>query len=220
MKSNLQKNNSHQNIMESYDGPLLTQGATFFHETMHMSQLVTSPQTLDKAYGPKDCYDLAKNRNTDVAVYNADSWTFVALAIWAEKTFNLTNPPQPREYAAPAQTEPTDESEIDDVIYIDSAAVVPQGASPVPAGQDYFVDTTLWEIQDPAGGPPPSQPSASASATSTLPTAPSPAYATGTCSFHLTETQDCETIGKNLYAINNLKDAAKNDIGDTSVRSH
>ena len=49
------------------------------------------------------------------------------------------------------------------------------------------------------------------------PTAPSPAYVTGNCSFHLTETQDCLDVRKNLYAIISLKDAAGNDIGDTNV---
>ena len=61
-----------------------------------------------------------------------------------------------------------------------------------------------------------------ASSTTTPPppsstTAPPPPYATGTCSFHLTETQDCESDKKNLFAIINLKDGAGNDIGDTSV---
>ena len=223
MKKNLQDANPNPNTMESYSGPPGTQAYTFFHETMHMSQLVTSPQAVDKAYGAKDCYDLAKNGNTDSAIYNADSWSLVALAIWAQKTFNLADPPKPGEYLTPAQTEPTDENVVEDVIYIDAAGVVPQGASPVPAGQDYFVDTNLWEIQDPAGGPPPTQPSPSASITSvqvSSPTpspSPPPAYATGTCSFHLRETQDCESVGKNLYAIINLKDGAGNDIGDTSV---
>ena len=109
-----------------------------------------------------------------------------------------------------------------DVIYVDATDVIPQGASAVPAGQDFYVDPTLWEIQDPAGGPPPPQPSPSATSSSPQPpstSAASPAYATGQCSFHLKETQDCETVGKNLYAIINLKDNDKNDIGDTSVDS-
>ena len=46
---------------------------------------------------------------------------------------------------------------------------------------------------------------------------PSPAYATGTCAFHLTETQDCADDSKNLYAIVKLVDANKADIGDTPV---
>ena len=221
MKKDLQNSNPTSGAMESYEGPPGTQGYTFFHETMHMSQLVTSPQAVDKAYGAKDVYDLARNSNTDAAVYNADSWSMVALAIWAQKIFNLADPPKPEEYLTPAQTEPANENEMFDTIYIDSAGVVPQGASAVPAGQDYFVDTTLWEIQDPAGGPPPPQPSpstvSSAPPTSTISATPPPAYATGVCSFHLTETQDCESVGKNLYAIINLKDGAQNDIGDTSV---
>ena len=48
-------------------------------------------------------------------------------------------------------------------------------------------------------------------------TTPPPAYATGQCSFHLRETQDCDTVSKNLYAIINLKDGKGNDIGDTNV---
>lgn len=65
---------------------------------------------------------------------------------------------------------------------------------------------------------------ASAKPTSTIPapssstTTPSPPpYATGQCSFHLTETQDCVTNSRNLFAIIKLKDGAGNDIGDTSV---
>ncbi len=48
-------------------------------------------------------------------------------------------------------------------------------------------------------------------------TASPPAYVTGTCSFHLTETQDCQPDSKNLFAVIGLKDGAGNDIGDTSV---
>ena len=44
-----------------------------------------------------------------------------------------------------------------------------------------------------------------------------PPYVTGQCSFHLTETQDCEPDSKNLFAVINLEDGAGNDIGDTSV---
>lgn len=50
------------------------------------------------------------------------------------------------------------------------------------------------------------------------PPAPPP-YTPGECSFHLTETQDCEKDSKNLFAIIHLKDGAGNDIGDTSVDS-
>ena len=49
------------------------------------------------------------------------------------------------------------------------------------------------------------------------PPAEAPAYATGTCAFHLTETQTCESDSQNLYAIVKLVDANKADIGDTPV---
>lgn len=49
---------------------------------------------------------------------------------------------------------------------------------------------------------------------------PPPPYATGQCSFHLTETQDCETVDKNLYAIIHLVDNAKNLIGDTDTSAN
>ena len=55
--------------------------------------------------------------------------------------------------------------------------------------------------------------------TTIAPTPSLPPYATAQCSFHLTETQDCEPNTANLYAIINLKDNAGNDIGDTSVNS-
>ena len=45
-----------------------------------------------------------------------------------------------------------------------------------------------------------------------------PAYATGTCSFHLTETQDCDTnYGNNLYGIITMKDNNKAIIGQTDT---
>ena len=43
-----------------------------------------------------------------------------------------------------------------------------------------------------------------------------PAYATGTCSFHLTETQDCDpNYGKTLYGYVKMYDNDKNVIGET-----
>lgn len=59
---------------------------------------------------------------------------------------------------------------------------------------------------------------ASASATPTPSATPPPLpYVPGQCSFHLTETQNCDPASKNLFAIITLKDGAGNDIGDTSV---
>ena len=61
--------------------------------------------------------------------------------------------------------------------------------------------------------PPPSSAAQAPAPTSTTP----PPYVTGQCSFHLTETQDCEPDSKNLFSVIKLKDGAGNDIGDTSV---
>lgn len=48
------------------------------------------------------------------------------------------------------------------------------------------------------------------------PPAPAPSYATGTCSFHLTETQDCDSnYGNNLYGVVTMYDNDKNVIGQT-----
>lgn len=47
--------------------------------------------------------------------------------------------------------------------------------------------------------------------------APSPLYSARQCSFHLTETQTCNTVTKNLYAIIHLKYGIGIDIGDTNV---
>ena len=227
--SDLKESNPYPNVMESYYGPPGTQADIFFHETMHMSQLVTAPQATDKVYGPLNVYNLAKNNNIESSLYNADSWTVTALSIWAQQTFNLASPPLPAAIISPPPplpaNEPSDEDVYPNVIYVDAAAVVPQGASAVPAGSSYFVDPTLWEIQNPAGGPAPPQPVLS-TPTAATPTAvpsstssPPPAYATGNCSFHLTETQDCSSDATNLYAIVKLYDNDKTVIGETPTNA-
>ena len=58
-----------------------------------------------------------------------------------------------------------------------------------------------------------------ASAATTIPPAPPP-YATGQCSFHLTESQDCEADDMNLYAIIHLVDGAGHLIGDTDTSAN
>ena len=229
MVSNLKNANPYPNMMETYYGPPGTQAAVFFHETMHMGQLVTAPKAWDSGYGPLNVYNLAKNKNIESTLYNADSWTITALAIWAQQTFNLASPPQPVEILNPPTplpaNEPSDEDIYQDVIYVDAAAVIPQGASAVPIGSSYFVDPTLWEIQNPAGGPAPPQPTPSTTiepsptAVPSSTPAPPPAYATGTCSFHLTETQDCTSDATNLYAIVKLYDNNKSVIGQTPTDS-
>ncbi|KAL9089636.1 MAG: hypothetical protein Q9165_005668 [Trypethelium subeluteriae] len=154
-------------VMEKFSSIPWSRAEIFFHETMHMSKIVTSPKARDYAYRAQDVYTLAKKNNTQLAMANADSWSITALAIWAQKTFNLASPPSP--YSAhtplPSAFQPTyDDSRPYDILYVDAGDVVPQGASPVPQGSPYFVDTNLWDIippktPDPASGtsstPPP-----------------------------------------------------------------
>ena len=58
--------------------------------------------------------------------------------------------------------------------------------------------------------PPPPEPTQTDS-----PPPPPPAYATGTCCFHLTETETCATDDKNLYGHVKLVDNKKDVIGET-----
>ena len=60
----------------------------------------------------------------------------------------------------------------------------------------------------------------SAATTSTVPqpsTTPAPAYAPGTCSFHVDEYEDCEDDSKNLFANITMYDNNKQVIGQTSI---
>jgi hypothetical protein len=131
-------------IMENWEK---SQGATFFHETMHMSQLVTSPKAKDSAYGPKLVYELARNRNTDAAVYNADSWTMAAQAILAQRSLNLQSPPFPLEhpleglaggYMVP-QPDKYPQSVLEEV-----SGFVPEGAE--GTSPPFFVNPDIWEV--------------------------------------------------------------------------
>lgn len=84
-----------------------------------------------------------------------------------------------------------------------------------PPDPDDVVSSTSSAAASSTQTPPPSS-SVAPPPTSTT-AAPPPPYVTGQCSFHLTETQDCEKDSLNLFAVINLKDGAGNDIGDTSV---
>ncbi|KAK4692868.1 hypothetical protein P7C71_g4416, partial [Lecanoromycetidae sp. Uapishka_2] len=167
-----------------------------------------------------------------------------ALVVWAQKVFNLAAPPKPKAYLTTSVESSGLDIEPFDVIYVDSTGVVPQGVVQVASNQSQnnYVDPNLWEIQDPAGGDPPPQPTPSNSVTQSSTSAqtqsaqlqstgtPSAAqaqsstsmatettaaaYVKGTCSFHLTETQDCAPDAENLFAAISLKDGAGDDIGD------
>lgn len=148
------------NVMENWDLGPGSSAALLYHETMHLSQLVTSPQAEDKAYGAKGVYELARQSNTDYAVYNADSWKMAATAIFAQQTFNLASPPHPLAYPpADATTGKVKEGNADSLRseVFNVTDFTPEGAGVREQGQPFKVDTNLWEIYQPKsdGGKPP-----------------------------------------------------------------
>lgn len=98
---------------------------------------------------------------------------FQNVAIWAQNKFKLGGPPPPKKYLNNGGSFPTNMTTINittNVIYVDAAAVVPQGATAVLSGQNYYVDPDIWEIQDPAGGPVPSESTATETTEPIFPT--------------------------------------------------
>ena len=127
-----------------------SRSATFFHETMHMSQLVTSPRAGDKARGAEGVWELARSQNTDGAVYNADSWQVVSTAIIAQKAFNLNSPPYPVMHPPAGVT--VDVSGIAQALEPETVVAevdpgfVPQGAGPREKDKPFHVDPGKWDI--------------------------------------------------------------------------
>ena len=81
-----------------------------------------------------------------------------------------------------------------------------------------YTAATSASTQSSVATPTPTPASAPATTTTSAPPPPPPPYATGTCSFHLTETQDCDTnYGNNLYGIVTMKDNNKAIIGQTDA---
>ena len=151
--------------IDNYDNPIV-QAGTFFHETCHMSQLVTSPQAKDIVYGPKLVYDLARTRNTDAAVYNADSWWVTALAIWAQVKYKLKTPPLPREYLKRGKKSMKLSKRSGSqkhkggggggggggsIVHTGAKNIVPHGAKPVAKGEPFSVNPKFWEVYKPKG---------------------------------------------------------------------
>ena len=149
----IKRNGQNPQIMETVNSSPGIQAAVFLHESFHMSQIVTSPGAVDYAYGAENVYKLADSRNTDAAVYNADSWKMTAEAIWAQDYFNLNGPPVPRAHYSGSTVEASlNDTLAIDVMYVNLGPVVPQGASPVPAEQAYYVDPSIWQVYTPGKG--------------------------------------------------------------------
>ena len=212
-----------------------------FHEWTHTTYFTgTSAKTIDYAYGVQTCLDLAAgsrkmpdNRNTDTkgnpicpdknnpqepgycdpnfSIDNADSLAIIAGGLWfSDKAqcnraipIGLTaNPP-------PSRKRQTSGSEFSFEPPFDGDGI-DGGACSDP------VNNCCGEC----GSAPTSTSSSSSSIPSATPTpaATPPAYATGTCSFHLTETQDCDSdYGNNLYGNVVMKDNNKAVIGSTVI---
>lgn len=92
-----------QSVIDNFiDSP----GATYFHETYHWGDTVSVPKTNSPAkdhpevYPPQDVYDLARNKNTDEASLNAESYTLAATAMYIQQVFHLNDPPTPKAVAS------------------------------------------------------------------------------------------------------------------------
>ena len=126
---------------------------------------------------------------------------------------NIQVPPDP----APENT-PPDDPPTPALPYTLSS--LPTGWAPPFSAEAYFA--TYIPAANSSAPPPMSAtvPPALPPASTTVPPASPPAYATGTCAFHLKEVQTCEGDSNNLYAVVNLVDANKADIGDTPVNNN
>ncbi len=105
--------------------------------------MVTAPAAVDKAYGPLDVYNLAKNKNIDSSIFNADSWCITALAIWAQQTFNLASPPQPAEILNPSPPLPANEPSGEDVCTMSSTSTLQMSSPKAPQLSQLEAHTSL-----------------------------------------------------------------------------
>ena len=130
--------------------------------------------------------------------------------------------------AYPDDSAPDDGDDSDDTATIDSGAILddadfyagsgytPDGGNQPagPIGPSSVTETipmaTVAVPQDTSSSP-------AAPTSSTAPSPPPPSlYATGTCSFHVDEYQNCADDSKNLFAVITMYDNAKTVIGTTS----
>ncbi|KAI9764588.1 MAG: hypothetical protein M1840_008317 [Geoglossum simile] len=81
-----------QKIMENFH---ISRGGIMFHETWHFKDLVSSPRTSDYAYQAQPTWDLAKNKGTNWAYVNADSYALDAVAIYVQQHYKSSMSPVP-----------------------------------------------------------------------------------------------------------------------------
>lgn len=127
----------------------LAQAGTMLHEMFHMGNIVSQPRTNDLAYGAEDVWNLAKTGGAAKAYNNADSFTFAALAVFAQQQFGLADPPVPAAFYTGGASGQANEVAIthsltDQVIAIAADEPKPLG---VAAAGSFDVDTDYWEVQ-------------------------------------------------------------------------
>ncbi|KAK4696662.1 hypothetical protein P7C71_g1303, partial [Lecanoromycetidae sp. Uapishka_2] len=78
-----------QKVMENFQ---LNRGHIMLHETYHYKDLVSQPriEDYDDGYQAQSAWDLAKNKGTNFAYLNADSYAFDALAIYIQQYYEST----------------------------------------------------------------------------------------------------------------------------------
>lgn len=176
-----------------------------------------------KAYGPSRAKQLARMElgGPEATSINVDNYVFYAVSWYMYTAFD-TVPTKPK-YSWPRLSAdehyPADDNSLGDDA---SDKTIQNGA--LLNDQDFYAGSGFT----PSGGNQPAGPTGPSTDTENIPmpsgtSAPptfSPsstpsAYAPGTCSFHLTETQTCGSDASNLWATIHLLDNNKGDLGST-----
>lgn len=161
-----------------------------------------------KAYGPSHAKQLARIELGDPSAIciNVDNYVFYAVSWYIYNVWDIV--PLKPNYGWPRLS--ADELYLDDSDPLgDDGSTMTVNGGAILDDQDFYAGSGCT----PDGGFQPAGPTSAASP----PPAPTPAYAPGTCSFHLTEMQTCTSDDKNLFAIIKLVDNNKADSGHTTV---
>jgi len=66
-----------------------------YHELWHYKDLVTKPRAGDYGYKPQGTWELARDKGTNYAYVNADSYAYDAVAIYVQQHFKSSMSPVP-----------------------------------------------------------------------------------------------------------------------------
>jgi hypothetical protein len=182
-----------QKVMENFH---LNRGQIMFHETWHYKNLVSSPRTSDYAYQAQPVWDLAKDKGTNWAYVNADSYALDAVAIYVQQYYKSSMSPVPWR----------------ELKNFDSAAAAATSEPPADNAQAKTFDTTPSNWNGPLPDTDSPDPTVWEEVTDEL---DSP----GTCNLAITEIWTCEPVDSNLYASVNITGAEGNVIYTTPQSS-